>query len=425
MTILIAGGGIGGLTTALSLHAQGIDDVRVLEAVPEIRPLGVGLNILPNAVRELDGLGLLPELSAVSVATGDLGYYNRYGQLIWREPRGLAAGYRWPQLSIHRGRLQTVLANAVRERLGADAVVTDTRVTDMAQTDARTVHVTAHHPVAGTVSTFDGGGLVGADGIHSAVRAILTPDEGEPPWNGLVVWRGTAWAPPFLDGRTMAIAGDDRRRAVVYPMSAPDEHGNVLMNWAVAKQAEEGATFDGADWNRSVTPESFVEHFADLAFDWLDVPGLIRTSVEAYVYPMVDRDPLARWTSGVTTLLGDAAHAMYPMGSNGATQSIVDARVLAGHLASHPDVTSAFTAYETERLPLLTRLHASTRRRGPEVVIDLAHRRAPGGFTDVTQVFPGTELEQISAEFARLGGFDPTAVNSSTEPKEAVGVVGR
>ncbi|MDT0494115.1 FAD-dependent monooxygenase [Streptomyces sp. NPDC012600] len=304
MTLLIAGGGIGGLTAALSLHAEGISDVRVLEAVPEIRPLGVGLNILPNAVKELDGLGLLSRLTDVSVATGDLSYYNRHGQLIWREPRGRAAGHRWPQLSIHRGRLQAVLAEAVRERLGPDAVVTDTRVVDVVPTDGG-VRVMARHPVAGTVSTVDAAGLIGADGIHSAVRAVLGPGEGPPPWNGLAVWRGTAWAPPFLDGRSMVIAGDDRRRAVVYPMSAADERGLTLMNWAVAKAAEPDAEFEAADWNRSVPPESFVGHFEDLAFDWLDVPALIRSATEAYVYPMVDRDPLPRWSHGAVTLIGE------------------------------------------------------------------------------------------------------------------------
>ncbi|MFJ1588708.1 flavin-dependent oxidoreductase [Kitasatospora albolonga] len=420
MTLLVAGGGIGGLTAALSLHAEGIRDVRVLEAVPEIRPLGVGLNILPNAVKELDGLGLLSRLAEVSVATGDLSYYNRHGQLIWREPRGRAAGHRWPQLSIHRGRLQAVLAEAVRERLGPDAVVTDTRVVDVVPTDGG-VRVMARHPVAGTVSTVDAAGLIGADGIHSAVRAVLGPGEGPPPWNGLVVWRGTAWAPPFLDGRSMVIAGDDRRRAVVYPMSAADERGLTLMNWAVAKAAEPDAEFEAADWNRSVPPESFVGRFEDLAFDWLDVPALIRSATEAYVYPMVDRDPLPRWSHGAVTLIGDAAHAMYPMGSNGATQAIVDARVLAGHLA-RAGVTEAFAAYEAERLPVLTRLQHSTRRRGPEVVIDLAHERAPGGFSDVREVFPGTELEDISAGFARLGGFDPNAVNTTMLPGAATGV---
>ncbi|MFF9807849.1 flavin-dependent oxidoreductase [Streptomyces coeruleorubidus] len=413
MSILIAGAGIGGLTTALSLHAAGLGDVRILESVAEIKPLGVGLNILPNAVRELAELDLLDELLEVALPTGSLGYHNRHGQLIWREPRGVAAGYRWPQLSVHRGRLQTVLADAVRRRLGPDAIVTDARVEGFVQREDGGVEVRVHHPAAGRRSETTADALIGADGIHSKVRACLYPEEGPPPWNGLVVWRGTTIAPPFLDGRSMIIAGDDRRRAVVYPMSAPDgPDGAVLMNWAVARAADPDAVFEDADWNRAVAPETFLHHFADLAFDWLDVPALIRTAREAYVYPMVDRDPLPRWTHGAVTLLGDAAHAMYPMGSNGATQSIVDARVLARELALRDSPAAALAAYEAERRPVLTRIQASARRRGPEVVIDLAHERAPGGFTDVAEVFPGDELRSISDEFARLGGFDPETVNT-------------
>ncbi|MFD8519455.1 flavin-dependent oxidoreductase [Streptomyces capillispiralis] len=413
MSVLIAGAGIGGLTTALSLHAEGVDDVRVLEAVAEIRPLGVGLNILPNAVRELAGLDLLDDLLEVALPTGSLGYYNRHGQLIWREPRGLAAGYHWPQLSVHRGRLQAVLAEAVRRRLGPGALVTDARVEGFTPREDGGADVRVHHPSTGRRSVTVADALIGADGIHSKVRAALYPQEGPPPWNGLVVWRGTTLAPPFLDGRSMIIAGDDRRRAVVYPMSVPDGPGGaVLMNWAVARAADPEAVFEDADWNRAVAPETFLHHFADLAFDWLDVPALIRTAREAYVYPMVDRDPLPRWTHGPVTLLGDAAHAMYPMGSNGATQSIVDARVLARELASRDTPAAALAAYEAERLPALTRLQAGARRRGPEVVIDLAHERAPDGFEDVTEVFPGDELRDISAEFARLGGFDPETVNA-------------
>ncbi|MFB6891660.1 flavin-dependent oxidoreductase [Kitasatospora sp. NPDC056327] len=419
MSILIAGGGIGGLTAALSLHAAGVGDVRVLEAVPEIKPLGVGLNILPNAVRELAELDLLDELLEVSLPTGTLGYHNRHGQLIWQEPRGVAAGYRWPQLSVHRGRLQAVLAAAVRRRLGEYTIVTDARVEGFTVRPDGRVDVRVDHPVAGRRSGTTADALIGADGIHSRVRACLYPQEGPPPWNGLVVWRGTTVAPPFLDGRTMVIAGDDRRRAVVYPMSAPDgPDGGVLMNWAVARAADPGQAFEDADWNRAVPPESFLHHFEDLAFDWLDVPALIRTAAEAYVYPMVDRDPLPRWSHGPVTLLGDAAHAMYPMGSNGATQSIVDARVVARELALGNTPAEALAAYEAERLPALTRIQAAARRRGPEVVIDLAHERAPDGFDDVAEVFPGGELESVSADFARLGGFDPQTVN--TRPSLAV-----
>ncbi|MGM1063960.1 flavin-dependent oxidoreductase [Saccharothrix sp. Mg75] len=421
MKVVIAGAGIGGLTAALSLHAAGITDVLLLEAVPEIRPIGVGLNILPNAVRELDGLGVLDRLAEVSVATGTLSYHNRFGSLIFREPRGRAAGYRWPQLSVHRGRLQGVLLAAVRERLGAGAVVPDARVAGFAHLPDGRVSAEVRH-ADGTTTHEVADVLVGADGIQSAVREALHPGGTGPRWNGLLVWRGSAWARPFLDGNTMVIAGDRARRVVVYPMSTPTGRDEpVLMNWAVARHVGGGAAPDRADWNRPVEPDRFLGHFEDLVFDWLDVPALVRSAEQALEYPMVDRDPLPRWTSGRVTLLGDAAHAMNPMGSNGATQSIVDGRVLADHLAGHDDPAEGLVAYEQARRPLTTRLQEANRERGPEVVIDLADERAPDGFERVEDVIPADELARISASYAALGAFDTETVNSGRAPVAAAG----
>ncbi|MDJ1137544.1 flavin-dependent oxidoreductase [Streptomyces iconiensis] len=412
MEILIAGAGVGGLTAALSLHAAGFERVRLVETAPRIAPLGVGLNILPSAVRELDELGLYGALAQVAVPTGALSYYNRFGSLIWNERRGLSAGYRWPQLSVHRGALQRVLADAVRERLGPDALTCDARVEELWAVDGGRVTVGLSHPMAGGRSTAGADVLIGADGIRSGVRAAMYPDEGDPPWNGLIVWRGITWAPPFLDGRTMIIAGDLRRRAVVYPMSAAPNGRPVMMNWAVARAADPGERLQPADWNRAAEPAAFLGHFADLDFAWLDVPGLVRGAEHAYVYPMVDRDPLPRWTAGRATLLGDAAHAMYPMGSNGATQSIIDARVLARALATHEDADEGLAAYELERRPPATRLQEKGRKRGPEIVIDMAHERAPEGFDRIEDVIPPDELANISALYAQLGAFDPETVNN-------------
>ncbi|SQD98919.1 conserved hypothetical protein [Parafrankia sp. Ea1.12] len=412
MRIVIAGAGIGGLSAALSLRAAGFSDVTLLESVPRIRPLGVGLNILPNAVRELDELGLLERLAEVAVMTGSLSYYNRFGSLIWNEPRGLAAGYRWPQLSVPRGRLHSVLLEAVRERLGHDAVVLDARVTDFENTPIGEVAIGVEHRGA-TASRRYADLLIGADGIHSAVRAAMHPRDGGPRWNGFLVWRGTAWARPFLDGRTMIIAGDRGRRAVVYPMSRPLQPADpVLMNWAVARQAREGEVVDRADWNRPVEPGRFIEDFADLAYDWLDIPRLVLSAEQALEYPMVDLDPLPGWTSGRVVLLGDAAHAMHPMGSNGATQSIVDGRALAGALAGHPDLDEALAAYDRRRRPTMAELQGAGRRRGPEMVIDMADERAPNGFESVEDVIPAEELDALSRSYARQGGFDPHTVNT-------------
>lgn len=413
MRIVIAGAGIGGLTAALSLHAAGFSDIMLLESAPEIQPIGVGLNILPNAVRELDELGVADRLYEIAVLTGSLSYYNRFGGLIWNEPRGSAAGYHWPQLSIHRGRLQAVLFEAVRERLGERAVIADCRVTGFESRPGAQVEIAVAHRRVGTVSRVSADVLVGADGIHSAVRATMYPSEGAPCWNGLMVWRGMTWAEPFLDGHTMIIAGDTARRAVVYPMSEPVTSGaTVLTNWAVARRVANDELLDVADWNRSVAPDRFLDHFADLCFDWLDVTELIRSADKALEYPMVDRDPLPRWTSGRATLLGDAAHAMNPMGSNGATQSVVDGRVLAAALAGHRDVEEALRSYEAERRPGMNELQAVNRRMGPEIVINIAHERAPDGFESIDRVIPVEELTEISAHYAQLGAFDPETVNT-------------
>ncbi|BFV55467.1 flavin-dependent oxidoreductase [Kitasatospora sp. CMC57] len=380
MRITIAGAGIGGLATALSLHAAGFEDVVVHEAAPEIRPLGVGINLLPHAVRELTELDLADRLAAIAVPTAELAYFNRYGQAVWAEPRGLAAGYRWPQYSVHRGRLQLLLLDAVRERLGGHAVRTGSRITSLRH---------------------DSDLLVGADGIHSAVRSALYPDEGAPPWNGLVLWRGTTYGTPFLTGRSMIMAGDGTQKFVAYPIG--DGH---LVNW-IAEQPLHGEPPERGNWNRPADPAAIAGHFADWTFDWLDVPALITAAEAAYEYPMVDRDPLPSWRRDDVVLLGDAAHAMYPVGSNGASQAIIDARVLAHSLAT----TGGTAAYEELRRPATTALQLANRQQGPEVVMRLAHERAPDGFEDIEHVVPLAERTEIAAAYKRTAGFDPVLLN--------------
>ncbi|MFC8080963.1 flavin-dependent oxidoreductase [Streptomyces sp. NPDC057307] len=422
--IMIAGGGIAGLTAALSLHAAGFDRITVVEAAREIQPLGAGLNIMPNAVRELDALGLLGRLDECAVRTAELRYYHRGGGLISREPRGLAAGYLWPQLSIHRGDLQRVLADAVRDRLGSDAVVAGVRISGLEPSaDGRARVLLAHRDGRGR-----GGGasmepdvLIGADGIRSAVRAALNPDEGEPPWNGMLVFRGVSRVPAHRAGTFMFIAGDDRQKAVVYPMTHPIGSGasggrdrHVLVNWALAMPATDLVGAGRGDWNRPVPVTKFAHHYEGWEFDGVSVPEVLAAADRAFEYPMVDREPLARWTHGRTTLIGDAAHAMYPIGSNGATQSIVDARALAHAMATHPDRAEALTAYETERRPAMTELQLANRQQGPEAVITLAHARAPEGFTDIADVIPPSELAEIASRYAATGAFDPKSVNAGS-----------
>lgn len=384
MRVVIAGAGIAGLTTALSLHAAGITDVVIHESVQEIRPLGVGINLLPHAVRELVELGLGDRLAETGVATADLTFINRYGQVIWSEPRGLAAGYGWPQYSIHRGHLQHLLLDAVKERLGQDAVVTGSPVTDLEH---------------------DGDVLVGADGIRSGVRAALFPDEGEPLWSGQVLWRGTTITKSFNGGRSMVMAGDDVQKIVIYPIAPPGEDGNQLINWAIQRQAPE--TVPRGDWNRQVEIDKFRHHVAGWHCAWLDIPALIDGAQVVYEYPMVDRDPLPRWSTGTVTLAGDAAHPMYPTGSNGAVQSIIDARVLAQTLATGGELGD----YENERRAKTNAIVLANRKDGPEVVLRMAHERAPQGFDDIDAIFPRAEREEIAMKYKQTAGFVADALN--------------
>ncbi|MEU4077499.1 flavin-dependent oxidoreductase [Streptomyces venezuelae] len=435
--VVIAGGGIAGLSTALALHAAGFERVTVVEAAAAIRPVGAGLNLLPNAVRELDALGLLDALEAGALRTRELRYYHRSGGLISREPRGLGAGYRWPQLSVHRGHLQQVLAGAVRARLGPAALVTGVRVSGLELPPDGRPRLRLEHR-AGAVrghASLEPDVLVGADGIRSTVRAALHPAEGGPSWNGMLVWRGVSRMPAGAVGPFMFIAGDDRQKAVVYPMSRPTGPGReVLVNWALARPAEDVCGSGAAaalaeerlrgDWNRPVPVDAFLPFYEGWEFGGVSVPGILRAADSAHEYPMVDREPLDRWTHGRTTLVGDAAHAMYPIGSNGATQSIVDARALAHALARHSDPVEGLAAYEHERRPVTTALQRANRELGPEVVIDLAHARAPQGFSDIHQVIPAEELAAIACRYAATGAFDPATVNRGSPyeiPLPAIG----
>jgi 2-polyprenyl-6-methoxyphenol hydroxylase-like FAD-dependent oxidoreductase len=421
-TALIAGGGIGGLTAALALDARGVR-CRVFKATREIRPLGVGINLLPHAVRVLTRLGLDERVGAQAVETAALAYHTRLGQRIWSEPRGRGAGYDHPQFSVHRGVLQLALRDVVLLRLGRDAIVTDRAVASFAE-DGDGVTVQLARREDGTVVDHARGDLlVGADGIHSAVRRQLDPQGGGVRYGGRLLWRAVTRAEPFLGGRTMIMAGHQDQKFVCYPSTPADGDGLVDVNW-IAELARPGDAPPPQDWSRQADRGDFREAFAGWRFDWLDVPALIDGAAAVYEYPLADRDPLERWSTARVTLLGDAAHAMYPIGSNGASQAILDAEALgaalawtlrghrAGHLASSADaIAEALAAYEAERRPATTAIVLANRGNGPEQVMQLAEERAPDGFDDVHDVIPREELEAIAAAYKQLAGFAPEQVN--------------
>src|SRR5262252_4938913 len=391
MRVVIVGAGIGGLTLALMLKARRIP-CEIFEASARIRELGVGINVLPHAIAELSELGLLERLDAVGVRTRELIYANRFGQEIWREPRGLEAGYQVPQLSIHRGRLQGVLRDAAVERLGRKAIHTGHLFQAVAAGEG-SVRARFKRIREGTRATVAGDVLVGCDGIHSSVRRQLYPLDTGLSWNGVLMWRGATNAKSFLDGRTMIVAGGFNNKLVLYPIGKGSKPGTQLINWVVTHRMGDGSSPPPRreDWNRHGTLAELMPHVARFSTPHADL--------------------LPRWTHGRVTLLGDAAHPMYPVGSNGASQAILDARCLADLLAGGEHARAALAAYEADRLPKTAEIVRNNRSGGPEGVIDEVERRAPDGFTHIDEVLSHAEREAIVKGYAQLAGFAKEQVN--------------
>jgi 2-polyprenyl-6-methoxyphenol hydroxylase-like FAD-dependent oxidoreductase len=411
--VLIVGAGIGGLTAALSLHAAGIEAV-VVESAVVLRPQGVGINLLPHAVRELTELGLGDELAATGIPTAEVIHFDRHGHRIWGEPRGRALGYRWPQYSLHRGELQMMLLAAVRARLGDGAVRTGLALESFDDTDP-VVRAALRDRATGATVTLDADVLVGADGLRSRVRALLHPGEPGPRWNGIRMWRGVTEGDPVLSGRTMVVAGSNAAtKLVVYPVSRPHEQrGRALLNWVAEVRLPDGG-FDerAADWDRAGRLDDVLPHLADWRFDWLDVPALLTATDRILEYPMVDRDPLPSWGRGPVTLLGDAAHPMYPIGSNGGSQAIIDARVLAYELASAATPAAGLTGYERARLPTANAIVLANRDMPADRILHTVSQRAPHGFDRIEDVLTPDELVAITAAYTRTSFPDADALNT-------------
>jgi 2-polyprenyl-6-methoxyphenol hydroxylase-like FAD-dependent oxidoreductase len=416
MKVLIAGGGIGGLVLALGLHRAGIA-AEIYESVEALRPRGVGINLLPHAVKELTALGLLDDLRRTGIETAELLYFNKYGKRIWREDRGLAAGYRWPQFSIHRGRLHMLLLATVEARLGKGALRTGHHLAEFTERGDR-VEATFVDRATGEVAARAAGDvLIGADGIHSVVRKSFYPREGVPRFSGRLLWRAVTETVPFLTGRSMIMAGHQDRKFVAYPICPETAaRGRSLVNW-IAEMTVGGEEPATRDWDRLADRNLFAAAYASWQWDWLDVPALIAGAGEIYEYPLVDRDPLPRWSIGRVTLLGDAAHPMYPIGSNGASQAILDARALTEALAAAAgDGVAALQRYEAARLGPTSAIVLANRQNGPEQVMQIVEERAPNGFTDLDAVIAPSELAEIAGRYKQIAGFDRDRLNQGAAP---------
>jgi 5-methylphenazine-1-carboxylate 1-monooxygenase len=408
--IIIVGAGIGGLTFGLALQAAGIP-CRIYESAAEIRPIGVGINLLPHATKELAALGLEADLAKVAIATTDATFFNRFGQLIYQEPLGRAAGYAHPQFSIHRGDLQMVLRDAFVARAGHDRLLASRHCTGVEQDERGvTVHFSdgpggaARSPVRGRVA-------IACDGINSAVRKQFFPDEGEPRYSGVNMWRGVTRSKPILSGASMVRAGWlSHGKMVIYPIRPADASGLQLINWVAEIETP---VYRKRDWTRPGRIDDFIGAFADWHFDWLDVPALIRAADHVLEFPMVDQDPLPRWSFGRVTLLGDAAHPMVPRGSNGAGQAILDARALTSALLENTDPVAALASYEKQRLEATTRIVLTNRTNPPDAILrEVFQRTHDQPFGQIDDVISRDELVALSEGYKRIAGYSQEALRS-------------
>jgi len=410
MEVLIIGAGIGGLTLGLMLHRAGIP-CRVFESAAELKAVGVGINLLPHASKEMVALGLEDALAKVAVTTREYCFFNRFGQFIYAEPAGRFAGYEYPQFSIHRGDLQMVLLDAFIERAGADRVVTGWRCTRV------------EHEGGGAIAHFEdangkplppqrGAIVVSCEGIHSTLRKQLYPNEGPPLYSGINMWRGVTRWKPFLSGGSMVRIGwHHPAKVLIYPIRNDiDAEGRQLVNWVVDIETP---TYKKRDWNRQGRLEDFIDVLADWRFDWLDVAEFIRSSDMVLEYPMVDQDPLARWSFGRLTLLGDAAHPMYPRGANGAAQAILDCRALTDALKTNPDPVTALKAYEAKRLPATSEVVLANRKAPPDAILHEVYRRTGDKpFKNIDEVISREELVALSESYKRVAGYDKEKLSS-------------
>ena len=411
--ILIAGGGIGGMSLALTLHQIGVPCI-VFEAVPQLQPLGVGINLQPNAVRELYDLGLDDKvLGTIGIQAREWALVGRNGNDIYAEPRGLLAGYRWPQYSVHRGELQMLLYRTVRERLGDGAIRLGQRITGYRnETDGVVAIVETRD---GQRSEVKGSLLVGADGLHSAIRAQMHPAQPPIQWGGAIMWRGTAPGVPIRSGASFVGLGSLKHRVVLYPISPPDPAtGLATINWIAEITVDNSQGWTQGDWNRRVALEDFIHHFEGWNYGWLDVPTMLRGAKEVFEYPMIDRDPVPTWVDGRVALLGDAAHVMYPVGSNGASQAIVDARVLGAAMLAHGVNAAALKAYDDKLCADISALVLRNRGAGPFGMLGLVDERCGGVFDDIEKVIPAAEREAFMARYKAAAGFAIETLNAAS-----------
>src|SRR5688572_5912484 len=412
--VLIAGAGIGGLSVALTLHQVGVPCV-VFESVADIKPLGVGINVQPNAVRELYELGFDSEsLDPIGVQTREWVLVGLNGREVYSELRGIKAGYNWPQYSVHRGELQMLLYRAALQRLGSASIRTGLKVTGYRNRPDGNGVTALLQSRNGDRCEVEGSLLIAADGLHSAVRQQMYPEQPPIQWGGAIMWRGVTRGKPIRSGASFVGLGTHRHRVVFYPISAPDPRtGLADINWIAEITVDNSGGWPDGDWNKQVRHEDFMHHFEQWNYDWIDIPAMLRGASEVFEYPMIDREPVPTWVDGNVALLGDAAHVMYPTGSNGATQAVMDARVLGAAMLEHGVTARALQAYDARLCREISAVVLRNRGAGPFGLLNLLDERCGGVFDDIDAVVPATERDAFMSRYKAAAGFAMEALNGS------------
>ncbi|MEA2952019.1 MAG: 5-methylphenazine-carboxylate 1-monooxygenase [Alphaproteobacteria bacterium] len=408
LDIAIVGGGICGLALALNLHSRGIS-CRIYERAPELKELGVGITLLPHAMREFTALGVGEELLAAGIENKESCFFNRFGQLIYKEPRGKFAGYQYPEIGIHRGRLHMILYQAARQRLGADRIRTNHECVGVEQNDDGATPRFKETSSGRMLGAEPANAVIACDGINSIIRKQFYPDD-KIAFAGINTWRGVTRHKPVLTGRSyMRVGSILTGKIVIYPIiDDVDREGRQLINWMAEIK---GSTFEKNDWNKAGKLEDFFSLYESWRFDWLDVADLIKNADQILEYPMVDKDPIERWTFGRVTLAGDAAHPMYPRGSNGAAQAAIDARTLADCLQAEGDRPAALRAYENIRRDLTAEVVRTNREHPPDFInIKVEELVGDRPFENLDDYVTQDELRALSENYQRIAGFSVTDV---------------
>ena len=412
MTVAIIGAGIGGLSLGLCLHKLNIP-FQIYEAVKELKPLGVGINIQPHAVRELFALGLKKDMDSLGICSEEVAYYSKQGDLIWTEPRGIGAGYRWPQYSVNRGDLQMLLYREITSRAGPNVIKTNTSLTNWQEKPTQ-IEMEFVDRKSGKFGFKEGSSvMVGCDGINSTVRAKLYPSEGLPHWSGIMMWRGTVKRAKFLSGKTMIMIGQKKQKFVAYPIHEFSD-GDVLVNWICDLKVPYEYNRINQDWNSKGKLSELMPLFENWRFPWLDVASAIEDTANIYKYPMVDRNPVSKWTFNRVTIMGDAAHAMYPIGSNGASQAILDAAYLARSIERFGLNSVALTSYEDQRRDKVNAIIEANRGDGPDQILEIVAEKAPDGFKEITEIVEVEELQDLARKYKATAGFEIHKLNDSS-----------